>query len=26
LPIHQYLSKKQISYIAQKIKNFYEKK
>ena len=26
LPIHQYLSKKHIDYIAQKIKNFYEKK
>ena len=26
LPIHQYLSKKQISYIAQIIKNFYVKK
>ena len=26
LPIHQYLSKKHVSYIAQKIKNFYEKK
>jgi dTDP-3-amino-2,3,6-trideoxy-4-keto-D-glucose/dTDP-3-amino-3,4,6-trideoxy-alpha-D-glucose/dTDP-2,6-dideoxy-D-kanosamine transaminase len=26
LPIHQYLSKKHINYIAQKIKNFYEKK
>ena len=26
LPIHQYLSKKQIVYMAQKIKNFYEKK
>ena len=25
LPIHQYLSKKQISYIAHKIKNFYKK-
>ena len=25
LPIHQYLSKKQIGYIAQKIKNFYDK-
>ena len=25
LPIHQYLSKKHISYIAQKIKSFYEK-
>ena len=25
LPIHQYLSKKQISYIAQKIKDFYKK-
>ena len=26
LPIHQYLSKTHIDYIAQKIKNFYEKK
>ena len=26
LPIHQYSSKKHIDYIAQKIKNFYEKK
>ena len=25
LPIHQYLSKKQINYIAEKIKNFYKK-
>ena len=25
LPIHQYLSKKQISYVAHKIKKFYEK-
>ena len=25
LPIHQYLSKKHVIYIAQKIKNFYEK-
>ena len=25
LPIHQYLSKKQINYIAQKIQNFYGK-
>ena len=25
LPIHQYLSKKQINYIAQKIKDFYKK-
>ena len=25
LPIHQYLSKKQINYIAQKIENFYNK-
>ena len=25
LPIHQYLSKKQINYLAQKIENFYSK-
>ena len=25
LPIHQYLSKKQVNFIAQKINNFYNK-